>query len=510
MSERRWQRIEGGKRRRAPGMGLLLCLVTLLSAVAGGGGVAWSNSELHPGGRLFFPLWDVSTTNRLTFIVVTREALGQRQSIVPTLIGTAGTTLKRFQVQGAGNCRPRGAEGSEEDINRTDLGGTGDTPIFVDDVHFQYYGKSCGSANEIVHMSCADIDVFLLASESNPHVKPRAAFAAVASDGRGALEVHLVTNATGDPSQRKEENSLMGHAVISDLSEGWAAVYSAAAAKATSCETCGLLGGTPVGYENYPMEVYLPMAFADSFPAPGGGVRNLLSLWGPGLFPGRLDGTSVSVDIRWWDGRERAFGGSVANHAIVRPLGGEPMAGVDPPLDSTRFSVAGFVCGHDPSGARAENDGFPRSGSDAAACGAPDVPDPTHQSDNLEVSVDITERGHTIQPSTAIGWWRFQLRPDNRSPLPGGAHSGRGLVGVLLSSTPGANFVGVGDATRLWHEDACAISQSGRSFGPPHARDGGVWANQSSPIAPSDLISLFNTLARDDQERVCRGAFIGT
>ena len=36
------------------------------------------NDEQHPGGRLFYPLWDVSSPNRLTFIIVTREAPSRR------------------------------------------------------------------------------------------------------------------------------------------------------------------------------------------------------------------------------------------------------------------------------------------------------------------------------------------------------------------------------------------------------------------------------------------------
>ena len=57
-------------------MGILVALVL----VAGLGPSAWANSELHTGGRLFFPLWDVSTESRLTFIIITRQAMrGGRQ-----------------------------------------------------------------------------------------------------------------------------------------------------------------------------------------------------------------------------------------------------------------------------------------------------------------------------------------------------------------------------------------------------------------------------------------------
>ncbi len=470
---------------------------------------AWANSELHPAGRLFFPLWDVSSANRLTFIIVTREALNEGQSIRAELVATANTTKKVWRVVGTGNCLPRGAGGSDSDVNRTDLGGTKDTPVFVDDLHFEYYGRSCTNADEIVHMSCADIDLFLLSSSSNSDNKPRNAFEAVANEGRGALDVNLVVNGDGSPTARKEENSLMGHAIISDLAEGWAAVYPAAAAKATFCALCELTGGTAVGYENYPMEVFLPFALADPFPAPGGGVRNILSLWGPGLFPGDdLAATSISLDIKWWDGRERFFTGSIGAHSAIRPLGGATLAGLDAPIDPSRFNVASFVCGH-ATGANAENDGFPRTGSSSTACGAPGNPETVHLSDNFESSADLSDVGHTIQTSTPIGWWRFSLNPGGRPPIPGGENSGRGLVGVVLSSTPGADAVGVGDATRLWHKDPCKLAQTSRTLGPPHLRDGGVWSNKSGLFAPGDLVSLFNVFTLDDQEKICAGLFTG-
>lgn len=484
------------------------CGLTMLFLVACIGS-AWANSELHPGARLFFPLWDVSSPNRVTFIIVTREALQQTQAIRSTLAATADTTVTQFRVEGDGACRPRGVGGREDDVNRTDLGGTGEAPVFVDDVHFEYYGGSCSSANEIVHMSCADIDLFLLASPDNVNRKPRGAFAAVAAEGRGALDAHLVVNGHGGAAARKAENSLMGHAIISDIAEGWAAVYPASVAKATSCPACAQIDGTPVGYENFPMEVYLPWAFADRLPAPGGAVRNILALWAPGLLPGaNLSDTSVGLDIQWWDGRERAFGGSASGHAVIRPLGGPTLPGLDPPI-SGLFSTAGFVCGHDGSGAMAENDGFPRTGADAAACGPPDLPDPAHPSDNFEASGDVNDAGHSIQGSRPIGWWRFRLRSDGGSPLGIGVHSGRGLVGVVLSATPGADFVGVGDATRLWHQDPCEPSQTDRTIGPPHLRDGGVWANNASGFTHADLISLFNLFSRDDQAKICAGLFAG-
>jgi hypothetical protein len=126
-------------------------------------------------------------------------------------------------------------------------------------------------------MSCADIDLFLLASPDNSTRKPRRAFTDVAAEGRGALDVHLITNGSNDSTKRKLENSLMGHAIISDLAEGWAAVYAGAPAQAAPCLDCDLIdGGTEVGHENFPMDVYLPWSFADLWPAPGGTLRNIL------------------------------------------------------------------------------------------------------------------------------------------------------------------------------------------------------------------------------------------
>jgi hypothetical protein len=497
---------------------------------------AWANEELHPGSRLFYPLWDVSSANRLTFIIVTREALNETQSIKSSI--TAGTGQKRFWIAGTGNCRPRGAGGigglnarypgiatpgspgatgtvtnpanaagsgaKLGNINRTDLGGTSGTPVFVDDVHFEYYGKSCSSNDEVVHMSCADIDLFLLASNSNAFNKPRAAFIGVADEGRGALDVHFNVNGQTDPKQRKHENSLMGHAIISDLAEGWAATYPAAAAKSTTCFWCPRIdGGTPVGYENYPMEVFLPFALADPFPAPGGGLRNVLSLWGPGLFPGQnLNNTSINIDFKWWDGRERPFFGSVNEHILLRPLGGASIAGLDQPIDPIRFSVPNFVCGHDSAGTKAENDGFPRTGTNPSTCGTPDVPDTAHPSDNFENGPDSNDPGHTMQNSTSIGWWRFKLRRDGLAPNPfNTAHSGRGLVGVVLSSTPGAAGTGVGDATRLWHKDPCLISQSDDAFGPPHL----LFPGDRSQLHASRL-SLFNIYGLDAQKSFCNSS----
>ena len=361
-------------------------------------------------------------------------------------------------------------------------------------------------------MSCADIDLFLLASPDNPTSKPRGAFSAVAGEGRGALDVHLIKNGSGSPTARKVESSLLGHAIISDLAEGWVATYPAAAAKATACPSCATIGGgSEVGYENYPMEVFLPFALPDSFPTQGGLLRSVLSLWGPGLFPGgNLNNASINLDWKWWDGRERAFSGSVNDHSIVRPLGGEAIGGLGSPLDSSRFDVANFSCGDDAGGTKAENDGFPRTQEgDATACGPPTFPDAVHPSDNFEASGDVNVVGHGIQSSTPIGWWRFRLRTDGASPIPGASHSGRGLVGVVLSATPGAAATGIGDATRLWHKEGCKRAQSNQTYGPPHLRDGGVWSNPASSFERGDLVSLFNIFNLDNQGRICEGLFTG-
>ncbi len=177
------------------------------------------------------------------------------------------------------------------------------------------------------------------------------------------------------------------------------------------------------------MEVFLPFAPADSFSTQGGLLQNILSLWGPGLFPwGDLSGISMNLDWKWWDGRERACSGSVTAHTRPRP----------------------------------------QSDGGGSACGA-----------------------MALHRSLAA------------------AHSGRGLVGVVLSSTPGAETAGVGDAARLWHKAACKLAQSKQTIGPPHLRDGGVWSNLASPFGPGDLVGLFNIFNLDNQGRICAGLFTG-
>src|SRR3990172_6008100 len=115
-------------------MGILVALVLL----AGLGPSAWANSEAHTGGRLFFPLWDV-TNGRLTFIIITREAMREGASIVQS--------QTQWRVSGdPGKCLPRGASGSATNVNRTDLDGTTSNPVFVDDVQLEYYGQTCAKA----------------------------------------------------------------------------------------------------------------------------------------------------------------------------------------------------------------------------------------------------------------------------------------------------------------------------------------------------------------------------
>lgn len=325
----------------------------------------------------------------------------------------------------------------------------------------------------------------------------------------------------------------MGHAIISDLSEGWAAVYPAAAAKATSCHLCGEVdGGTQVGYEAYPMEVYMPWAYADLWAAPGGHLRNVLSLWGPALMPGgNLSDTTISLSWKWWDGRERWKEGSKIKHSVIAPLGGPGIAGLDSPLDTAGFVVTNFTCDHAPGGGvtgfgsapfsgKAENDGFPRVGSAAGgqgcgpgnAAGVLSAADAEHTSDNFESAPDIDAVGHSIQQSTSLGWWRFQLRRDQKPPVafnPALDHSGRGLVGVVLSTSAETTpFFAVGDSWRLWHKDPCGIAQSAETIGPPHLRDAGVYlaanANTAPPlVGAGDIVSFFNALPVDLEALIC-------
>src|ERR1700675_3465840 len=72
---------EGGASMRTWARNFCLSLFLVFAVIAGLQAPAWANSELHPGGRLFLPLWDVSTPNRETFIILTREAMREGASI---------------------------------------------------------------------------------------------------------------------------------------------------------------------------------------------------------------------------------------------------------------------------------------------------------------------------------------------------------------------------------------------------------------------------------------------
>jgi hypothetical protein len=460
---------------------------------------AWANSELHFGARLFYPLWDVRGS-RNTFIVISREALTFGNAIRNVGSGTADlgwTVVNEFD-----NCRPRGngfgnnpapsGIGNTDNVNR----GSISAPRFDDDVHFEYFGKSCRFGNEIVHMSCADVDLFVLDDAS-----PRPSFQSVSSDGVGALDAHLIINGNNNPRDRKDENSLMGFAIISDVAEGWAATYPAAAAKSTSCLLCNALdGGTNVGYEPFPQEVYIPGVLAEGFAAPGGVLSNLLSLWSPGLFPGvPLDPDEFALNVRWWDGRERPFITSIGGHAIVRTLGDPTQSGQDEPGSIvSNFNVGNFVCPHatgiPPS--LYEDDGILPSG-----------PDTVDTSDNLDG-----------QGCTPLATWRFQLvRNGSLQNFPGNLrtitdNSGRGLVGVVLSAVTGTatqpppSFFAVADTIRLWHKDPCEVAQSGDNFGPPHVRDASLFILDATfgPGVGGSALAVFNALSFDNQDRLCR------
>ena len=471
---------------------------------------AWANSELHLGARIVVPGWDVRGT-RETYIVLTREDLTVGNTKINVVNSAGGLAGARF-TDPFDNCRPRGPGygnnpnpsgiGKTDNVARTDLvpGGFG---VFVDDVHVQYYGKSCVSASEVFRMSCGDVDLLLL--NDNPATRRPAFSQSVASDGVGGADIHYIINGTGPLGRdRKDENSLMGTVIIADAGEGWAAVYPAASAKSTTCLLCDeLRGNTEVGYEPFPQEVFLPFAFADgTF-----NLSNLLFLFSPPLFPGEtLDPDRWNLGVQFWDGRERFVALDIDAHFLVRTLGDPFQSGQDAAgsLFST-FNVANFICGHVAGQATLfgpfENDGAPRPAGTAAACTGVPFPDPEHFSDNFDV-----------QTSNPISWWRFQLQRGGQLPnFPGNLstitdNSGRGLVGVVLSTTPGTAFVGIGDATRLWHKDPCEIAQSGDSFGPPHVRDASLFIIDA--IAPingvgGSVMTIFNALTLENQAFVC-------
>jgi len=88
-------------------------------------------------------------------------------------------------------------------------------------------------------------------------------------------------------------------------------------------------------------------------------------------------------------------------------------------------------------------------------------------------------------------------------------HSGRGLVGVVLSAPaantrrpPGVPPKQVGDAVRLWHEDPCELAQSGLTFGPPHVRDK-LFKILEDQEDPGSFIAFFNVFEFAGQEFLC-------
>ncbi|MBF8298282.1 MAG: hypothetical protein HW395_939, partial [candidate division NC10 bacterium] len=483
---------------------------------------AWANSELHLGARVLVPGWDVRG-NRETYIVLTREDIttgGPFANTRSSVVNSAGTAIGARFDDPFDNCRPRGFDpdfaasnsgvGRTNNVARTDLGPGSGTGIFVDDVHVEYYGKTCIRSSEVVHMSCGDTDLLIL----NDGATRRQGFSAsVAADGVGAADLHYIINGSGPGGRyRKDENSLMATVIIADAGEGWFASYPAASAKSTTCLICDeLLSQTEVGYEPYPMEVFLPFAFADGVTAPGGKLSNLLFLFSPNLFPGEtLNPPVFDINWRFWDGRERFVELDISSHFLIRTLGAQGQSGQDaagPILDT--FTAANFICGHAPGqanlGGPFENDGAPRPTGTSLACTGVPFADTEHQSDNFDT-----------QTSNPIGWWRFQLARAGELPnFPANLrsltdNSGRGLVGVVLSTTPGAAFTGIGDATRLWHKDPCEVAQSGDSFGPPHVRDASLFVIDAAVALAQgpngvggSVMTIFNALTLDNQAFVC-------
>jgi hypothetical protein len=475
---------------------LRLTLAVLL--IVGAAAPALANQEMHPGARVFFPLWDVRTSaanpnGRLTFIILTRLSyINQAQG--------AST------IDNRSNCTTDFAVDKET--------ATGVKKVIP--VHLEYYDKNCVQSNEVIYMSCADIDLILLSSQANTIIPARGPFAAAAVGGVGALDVHLMDgpfSQTGAGS-RANENSLMGNAIITDTVEGWAAVYPGAVAKSTFCPICDSLGpqpGTPVGYEPYPMEVFLPFALADASKGGGGLLTNFLSLWAPTLLGGSVQtGTSFTTEWTWYDGRERPFNGSTGGHSILRFLGtttGDAQTAIDP-----RFNASNFDCGLGHNTGKAENDGAPRGSLLPVA-----HPEASLNCDPLREDlgpgvfddlVDPSDNFDNLTTSRPIGWWDFIMVDDSVTPpivFPG-IRSGRGMAGVVLTSGSGGEAgKGVGDAIRLWHKDPCEIGPRGLgvAYGPPHVRDAGILSN-ITPF-PQLWMVFFNVFPFDVQGDLCEG-----
>lgn len=460
---------------------LRLTLAVLL--IVGAAAPVLANEEMHPGGRAFFPLWDVRTPSRLTFIVLTRLSfIGQSSG------------ASQAENDTLSNCFTYNNLSSSKEVIPVNL---------------EYYGKTCQKVSEVIWMSCADVDIVLLTGPGNV-LPPRNIFNSVAGGGVGALDVHYL-----DPSfptnvvvHRVDENSLMGNAIISDPSEGWAAAYPAAMAKSTTCPICTGIepgGQSGVGYEPYPREVFIPFVLADGSKAGGGTLSNFLALWAPPLFPGSAMSNDFDYSVIWWDGRERPFDFNNSGHNVLEYLGSGPT-----PLDN-RFNVNNFVCGlaHGANSGKAENDGAARgdNGGTPTALNCDPVrtvntTDTDHPSDNFD------DNGNTSRP---VGWFDILMTNDAQiGPVVfPGVSSGRGLAGVVLSSgTGGEPGKGVGETLRLWHKDPCEVGPEGFQFwyGPPHLRDAGVYRNNVPN--PQELMVFFNVFDFDTQGDICRGEFV--
>lgn len=451
--------------------GLLLTLAVPTPASA--------NSELHPGGRLFFPAWDVRGA-RLSFMIITRLSLfaaDQNQD------GGYARTDSFYRTDN--NCLPGHTTAFPGAIATTGgpFSGLAGRGTLVDDVHLEWYGKSCEKDDEVLKMSCADIDlIFLSSANLSQHYQDSF------QDLQGALDVHFIINGSGTNfTQRVLENSLLGMGVIVDPTEGWALAYPAAAAKATYCGACVVLdGGTPVGYEPFPVEVFIPFVFADDSQ---GGIQNLLYLWGPTFFPGDDMAQNIGIAWTWFDGRERRFTNSKGRHAFV-----DLLKNLDP-----LFKETTFTCGHTTDPTRAEDDGAPRTDINAgppsdstAGCTGTAGIDAVHTSDNAQTPPAFT--------TTSIGWWDILKNSETPTPFPNypAINQKRGLVGVVAATVPDAVAQGNGDAIRLWHKDPCEVAPL-ESIGPPHLRD---WAFQGK----SNYLVLFNALSTPNQRALCAGA----
>lgn len=435
---------------------------------------ALANEELHPGSRLFFPYWDVTGT-RVTFLILTRLPLFPVDQFQTSTYNTLN------------NCKPGHTAAFPNP--------TGGTNLTADDVHLEWYGKGCKKRNNLIHMSCADVDLIFLSASNYLTLTE-------GTDTVGALDAHFIINNTNEPKNRVHDNSLMGNAVVADSSAGWAAMYPAAAAKSTQCTFCSDLdNGTDVGYEPYPLELFLPFALVDDSQG-AGTLSNTLALWAPTFFPGGdMEGLSFGVQWDWYDGRERRFIGSQGGHSFIKALKS---------LDvgfSTANTPQTWTCGHSavggtgggPAGTTgiAENDGFARDGTNPIACGSTSAGDATHPSD---------ERDN--QTSTPIGWWNFNKSSDTAGPFVpynGFSQATRGMVGVVLAAT--AEGVGTtkqsnGDFIRLWHKDPCETGPRG-TIGPPHLRDRAFRSN-------NNYLVTFNIFSTTQQRSMCNREAIST